>query len=203
VFVKGAGGTGPDEEVFETDRLNTLEDFSADGRLLVYSARGERSLSDLFVLSLGGERRPVPFLQTAFNKTQAQVSPDGRWIAYTSYESGGDEVYVESFPVAGSRRQVSVAGGVQPRWRPDGRELFYLASDQRLMAVPIRPRASLDLGAPVVLFKTRLFPHGSQSLFLPTLYDVAADGQRFVSYGQPEDAPPPITVVLDWTAALE
>lgn len=183
--------------------FETLQDWSSDGRFVVYSAGGEQGASDLWVLPLLGDRQPAPFLKTAFNKTQAQVSPNGRWIAYTSYESGGDEVYVQSFPTAGSKRQVSAGGGVQPRWRRDGKELFYLASDQRLMAIPVSGGTSLAADAPIALFKTRLLTHGSQALGLPTLYDVSPDGQWFLLVVPPEESRTPITVVQNWMAALK
>jgi hypothetical protein len=157
----------------------------------------------LWLLPLAGDHRPTPFLQTPFIKTQAQISPDGRWIAYTSNESGTDEVYIQSFPKAGNKRQASTNGGVQPRWRKDGQELFYLASDQRLMAVRVKLDAAFEAHAPVPLFRTRLIPQGSQSLGLPTAYDVSPDGQRFVVTIPPEDLGPPITVVLNWIAALK
>jgi Tol biopolymer transport system component len=203
LYLKHANGAGGEELLFETDNLISLEDWSPDSHFLVYTRRGEQSLSDLWLVPLSGDRQPVLFLQSAFNKTQAQISPDGRWIAYTSYEMGGDEVYLQSFPTPGSKRQVSVGGGVQPRWRQDGKELFYLASDQRMMAVPVRMGATLEIGAPTPLFRTRLFPHGSQSIGLHTLYDVSPDGQRFVCYAPPAEEEPPITVVLNWMAALK
>jgi Tol biopolymer transport system component len=191
-----------EETLLESDRLVSVDDWSPDGRYLVYTTAGPRSYSDLWLLSLHGERRQTPFLQSAFNKTQAQVSPDGKWIAYTSYESGADEIYVEGFPVAGNRRQVSVAGGVQPRWGKGGKELFYVAPDQRLMAVPIRGGPAFETGPAIALFKTRLLPHGSQSIGLRTLYDVSPDGQQFVCLGPPEEAGAPITLVQNWTVVL-
>ena len=201
--LKNASGDGDEEPLFTFDRPAALADWSRDGRFLVFTMRGEKSLSDLWVLPLSDNRRPAPFLETAFNKTQAQISPDGRWIAYTSYESGGDEVYVQGFPTPGSKRQVSTAGGVQPRWRSDGKELFYLAPDQRLMAVPVASGAALEIGAAAPLFKTRLIPQGSQSIGLSTRYAVSPDGQRFLCIVPPDDSGPPITVVLNWMAALQ
>ena len=89
---------------------------------------------DIWLLSMA-DRKPIPYLQTDFNELHGQVSPDGQWLAYTSDESGTWEVYVQSFPVLGHRRTISTNGGAQPRWRKDGKELFYLASDRRLMTV--------------------------------------------------------------------
>ena len=117
------------------------------------------------------------------------------------YESGKDEVYVQSFPTPGNARQISPDGGVQPRWRRDGAELFYLASSQNLMAVPVKTDATFEAGSPVPLFRTKILPQGSQSVVFYTAYDVTADGQRFVLNVRPEDPGPPITVVLNWMAA--
>jgi serine/threonine protein kinase len=203
VYTVNASGAGSEELLFVPDRIVSLEDWSADGRFIVYTAAGKQSQSDLWLAPLFGDRRPRPFLETAFNKSQAQVSPDSRWIAYTSYESGKDEVYVQSFPEPGSKRQISSGGGVQPRWRRDGKELFYLTLDQRLMAVPLSGGPTFEPGTPTPLFKTRSLPHGSQSIGLSTCYDVSPDGQRFVSCGTAEESGPPITVVLNWTAILK
>ena len=193
---------------FESGRADggavSLQDWSSDGQHLVFTARGDRGASDLWLLPIASATpRPSPFIESRFNQTQARISPDSRWIAYTSNESGTDEVYIQSFPTPGSKRQASSNGGVQPRWRRDGKELFYLAADQRLMAVPVRLGATFEADAPVPLFRTRLIPQGSQSILLPTAYDVSADGQRFVVTGAPDDPGPPITVVLDWFGALK
>ncbi len=146
----------------------------------------------------------VPFARSGFNKTQAQVSPDGRWIAYTSLDTGHDEVYVDSFPIAGNRRQVSVGGGMQPRWRRDGSELFYLAPDQMLMAMPVTSKSGyFDAGRATPLFRTRLVPTGSQIAGFGAMYDVTPDGQRFLINGPPADPGPPMTVVLNWAAGLK
>jgi Tol biopolymer transport system component len=203
LHLKSVSGSDPEELVFDSPSSVVLQDWSPDGQLLVYAARGTPGPADLWILPLSGDRHPSPFLQTPFIKSQAQISPDGRWIAYTSNESGTDEVYVQRFPTPGNKHQASTNGGVQPRWRPDGRELFYLASDQRLMAVPVKLDSGFDAGAPLPLFRTRLIPQGSQSLGLPTAYDVSPDGQRFVVTSPPEDLGPPITVVLNWVAALQ
>jgi Tol biopolymer transport system component len=203
LYLKSVRGTGSEELLFESASPAVMQDWASDGRFLVYATPGEQSPSDLWLLPLAGDHRPSPFLQTTFIKTQAQISPDSRWIAYTSNESGTDEVYIQSFPTPGNKRQVSTNGGVQPRWRKDGRELFYLASDQRLMAVRVKLDSPFEADAPVPLFRTRLIPQGSQSLGLPTAYDVSPDGQRFVVTIPPDDLGPPITVILNWVGALK
>ena len=127
-----------------------------------------------------------------------QISPDGKWIAYASDESGRMEVYAQHFPGPGGKIAISTSGGAQPRWRRDGRELFYLAPDSRLMAVPIAfSRDALDPGAPVPLFATHV---GSvaQGIARPQ-FAVSADGQRFLMNNLSEDANlSPITVILNW-----
>jgi Tol biopolymer transport system component/tRNA A-37 threonylcarbamoyl transferase component Bud32 len=203
LHLKNVNGSGAEDVLFDSPGSVVVQDLSSDGQLLVYAARSTQGPSDLWILPLSGARQPSPFLQTPFIKSQAQISPDGRWIAYTSNESGTDEVYVQRFPTPGNKHQASTNGGVQPRWRQDGRELFYLASDQRLMAVPVKLDSAFEAHAPVPLFRTRLIPQGSQSLGLPTAYDVSPDGQRFVVAVAPEDLGPPITVVLNWVAALK
>ena len=127
-------------------------------------------------------------------------------MAYTSNESGRDEVHVQRFPVPGAKRQISTEGGAMPRWRRDGKELFYLAADQFMTATPMAGIGGLDLG-PVgrasKLFRTRLIVQGSESTGLPTAYDVSANGQRFLLDGPPEDPQPPMTVVFNWIGALK
>jgi dipeptidyl aminopeptidase/acylaminoacyl peptidase len=178
-----------------------LWDWSPDGQRIVI---GRGRPMDLWLQSVDAAGDPVPFARSGFNKTQAQVSPDGRWIAYTSLDTGHDEVYVDSFPTAGNRRQVSVGGGMQPRWRRDGSELFYLAPDQMLMAMPVTSKSGyFDAGRATPLFRTRLVPTGSQIVGIETLYDVTPDGQRFLVNGPPADPGPPMTIVLNWAAGLK
>ena len=179
----------------------SVDDYSRDERFIIYTV-SDGGHSDIWLLRLDGDRRPAPFLQSPFNKTQAQVSPDGRWIAYTANESGDDQVYVERFPAGGGKRQVSAAGGVQPRWRADGGELFYLAADQQMMVARVRGGATTEFGAGTALFRTKLVPQGSQSIGMATRYDVTGNGQRFLLSAPPDDPGPPITVVVNWRAAL-
>lgn len=189
------------EQVVLDSVPGTLQDWSRDGRYVVFSRIDEHS--HLLGVKLDSNHVPFTFARSeSFNETQAQLSPDGRWIAYTSNESGRDEVYVQAFPSGGSKRQVSINGGVMPRWRRDGKELFYLAATQFLTAVPVVDSASLELGRQVPLFRTRLIVEGSESNGLPTKYDVAPDGQRFLLRYPPADPGPPITVVINWTRAL-
>jgi Tol biopolymer transport system component len=179
----------------------TVWDWSPDGKWIVL---GRGRPVDLLLLPVGAPGAAVPYAHSGFNKTQAQVSPDGRWLAYTTFESGRDEVFVDSFPTAGHRQQVSVGGGMQPRWKRNGGELYYLTPDQTLMAVPVKSGPGrFDAGRATQLFRTRLVPTGSQIDGWGTMYDVSADGQRFLLNGAPAAPGPPITVVLNWLAGVK
>jgi Tol biopolymer transport system component len=203
LFLRDAAGTGSEEPVGVMTGNAHLWDWSRDERFIVYSTIGPKGGADLWALPLAGNRKPFPFAESAFHKTQAQVSPNGRWIAYTSYESGKDEVYVQSFPLPGNQRQVSPAGGMQPRWRQDSSELFYVRSDRYIMATPVKTEGAFEAGPPAPLFRSRVIPQGSQSIWFDTAYDVTPDGQRFLFTGPPEDPRPPMTVVLNWPATLK
>ena len=130
----------------------------------------------------------------------AGLSPNGRWLAYASDESGELQVYVEPFPATGEKRQISPDGGSEPRWRRDGNELFYLASSNKLMSVPMPGGIAFDFGAPKVLFDTRVPLTGNP---YRSNYAVTANGQRFLINTRIEDAPSPINVILNWTALLK
>jgi len=154
-------------------------------------------------------RKPFPVQQTSFDEIQGQLSPDGRWLAYASNESGPYEIYVRPFPGPGGRWLVSAGGGRYPRWRRDGRELFYVTPDDRLTAVPIRLTAdapALDSGAAMALFQRRLAFGGNVTLAGFTSkaqYAVASDGRFLLNVADDEAVASPITVVLNWTAALQ
>ena len=147
--VKTVGDTGDGEDLLVPTFFQIPHDWSSDGRVIVYSDDNPKTHNDIGLLPTHGDRKPAPFLQTSFEESDARMSPDGHSIAYVSDESGKSEVYVASFPTGASRRRVSVEGGSQPRWRRDGRELFFLAADARVMAVAVRAGEPADLGAPV------------------------------------------------------
>jgi DNA-binding winged helix-turn-helix (wHTH) protein/Tol biopolymer transport system component len=202
----GAGGIharsvvdGPDDQLWlDTADPKVVNDWSSDGRFVVYISGNLQTKNDIWLLPRFGERAPIPFLKTAANEIQAQVSPDGRWIAYASDESGTMEAYVQSFPVPGAKRKVSVSGGSEPQWRRDGRELFYISPDHMMMAVAVVSGGSLHVGRPQALFRAPII--GSLSDFL-NYYTVTADGQRFLvdSVATENASPEPITVLVNWT----
>jgi Tol biopolymer transport system component len=168
---------------------------------------------DLLMLPLEGDRKPEPFVASEFQETQGQLSPDGKWLAYTSNETGRFEVYVEPFPRgagAVGKWALSPAGGEEPRWRSDGKELFYLDPGGRLFAVPVQntgPKSSFAMGAPKALFDTRLSREERwQGYSVPLFqsYDVSADGRRFlIRVVREQGAEAPLVLVTNWQALLK
>jgi len=195
LYQKSANGAGSEELLLESNFDKAPSSFSPDGRFLLYSAVDPKTKADLWVLPLGGDRKPFPFLQTEFTESFGQFSPDGRWIAYRSDESRGGEIYVAPFPGPGGQRQVSTAGGRQPRWRGNGKELFYLSPDDKMMAAEVNGQgATLEVGAVRPLFEAR------QSVTGGFLYDVTGDGQRFlINAAVEQKASSPIILVQNWT----
>ena len=156
---------------------------------------------DLWVLPISGDKKPFPFLKTPFQEREGQFSPDGKWIAYQSNESGRFEIYVQPFPGPGGKFQISTNGGAQPRWNKNGKEIFYVSLDSKMMAAPVRLTAdgqSVETGTPAALFPVRIAlgplpgPNKQQ-------YAVSSDGQRFlVNLAADEGAASPITLILNW-----
>jgi len=169
---------------------SVLESWSADGRSLLFTGTAGTKLA-AWALPFEGDRKPAPFLKGEFNYKQPQFAPDGRWVAYVSDESGRDEGYVSEFPSPKSRVLVSVKGGIQPRWGRDGRELFYVSPDRRLMAVPVEFAGVLRVGLPQMLLP---MPAGAER------FVVAGDGRRFlIAVPSEEQQRSPVNVVLNWT----
>ncbi|MCA1580878.1 MAG: serine/threonine-protein kinase [Acidobacteria bacterium] len=201
VYLKAAGSGAGELLLKMPNHANPL-DWSADGRLLVIGVFDPKTNADLWMLPLEGPRTPKPLLQSPFNEWEARISPDGRFLAYTSDESGKPEVYVGPLPSMAEKWQVSTEGGTKPTWRRDGREMFYLAVDRKLMSVEVKAGAGFEISAPRALFQTRT-PSAKFPSFR-SLYAVAPDAQRFLAVSEPEaPSSPPITVVLDWTAGLK
>ncbi len=189
-----ASGVGQEELLLKSDVPIRPDSWSADGRFILYGRLDPKMRGDLWVLPLEGERQPFLFLQTPFAEQTPRFSPNGRWVAYTSNDQGRDEVYVQTFPAAGGKWQVSINGGLLPHWRSDGKELFYLSGDNKLMAVEVKPGSSFEAGVPKALFD--LAP-----LRAASVYAVTADGQRFLFVTQGEaTANLQFTVVTNWMA---
>ena len=176
-------------------------DVSGDGRFLLFVQATPRGY-DLEVLPFAGERKASTFLGTAFNEVQARFSPNTRWVAYASDESGRFEVYVRPFPPASGQTPISIAGGTQPEWRRDGKELFYISADGKLTAVPVTTdQATFSAGTPRGLFDVEV-PEPNPPF--PTDYAVTADGQRFfVNTVVDQPTHTALTVILNWTSGLK
>src|SRR5262245_8015253 len=202
LYVKSSSGAGSQELALESEQQKLPNDWSPDGRFILYRAQYGKSNVELWLLPLGGDRKPFPFIQTTFGVSHGQFSPDGRWVAYASNESGKWEIHVAPFPGPGGNWKVSTGGGSEPRWRRDGKELFYLAPDGKLMAVNLKEGPTFDADVARPLFQTRMRPHiSSEDLYS---YDVSPDGQRFLLNTEiGEVTSPPLTVVLNWAAALK
>jgi eukaryotic-like serine/threonine-protein kinase len=201
IYEKAANGTGAATLLLKDNADDSPGSWSADGRYLAYDRQDPqpKSVSDIWVLPLFGEKKPFPFLISQFNKLDPTFSPDGRWLAYTSDESGRGEVYITPFPKGNGKFEVSTNGGGVPRWGRDGKELFYLAADLKIMAVDILEKGdSIVIGSPQVLFQTNPPPLA----FRP--YDVTADGKKFVVTTEMTQASTvPITLVSNWPALLK
>ena len=170
------------------------ESWSSDGSLIFYSVFNKNTGYDMWALPLFGDRKPFPVLRSEHWESQAQLSPNGRLLSYTSNDTGQLQVYVTNFPSREGTRQISTSGGGDARWRRDGRELFYIAPNETLMAVPVTGALPAGLGSPVPLFKTSLAPVRTISR---QQYVVARDGQRFLMVTR-EGEPRPITLILNW-----
>jgi dipeptidyl aminopeptidase/acylaminoacyl peptidase len=191
-------GGNRDVKLLSSEGKNPVaQSWSRDGKFIVYAAFNQDTRMDLWLLPMTGDRRSVPLLRTSFAETQGHVSPDGRWLAYTSDESGRSEVYVQSFPDLVSKIQVSASGGGDPRWRPDGQELFYIAADRRLIAVPVKTGRTFVPGLAVPVFDTGMPPYW---YFARNLYDLASDGTYLLMAPVEDDRSMPFTIVLDWNA---
>lgn len=173
-----------------------LSNWSRDGRFMLYAPRG-----DLWVFSVD-DGKGRPFLQTEFRERQGRFSPDGRWVTYVSDESGRHEVYVKPFPHGEDKWQISTTGGVEPTWRSDGKEIFYLAADRKLMAVPVTSDTTFRAGAPTTLFETRADASGNVGIVGSSQYAVTPDGHRFLVSQPASGESAPVVVIINWAAAL-
>ncbi len=200
LYEKPAGGAGEERLVVVSAADKFPSDWSRDGRFVVYHTFGGKGAWDLWVAPLGGGK-PFPFLDSRFTEIQGVISPDSRWIAYSSDESGRFETYVTEFPKQRGQWQLSTSGGMQPAWRADGKELFYVAPDQTFMSVGLRVDQGFEPMPPVPLFKAN-FPPSVPAYW--RYYVPSPDGKRFlVSALLAEAGASPINVVLNWTAGLK
>jgi Tol biopolymer transport system component len=204
IYIKPADGTGSEERLVEGDQPQVPMAWSRDGRFLVSWVSTPPS-GHLWLLPLAGDRKPSPLLQTPFSESHPRISPDGRWLAYESTESGINEVYVRPFPSGAGKWQISTNGGVRPAWSSDSKELYFVRIDTgTLMAADIRVSgSSLQPGVLRPLFDPGSLIITHNSPYHP--YSVAVDGRFLMpqSATAASDTSTPITVVLNWTAALK
>jgi Tol biopolymer transport system component len=200
LYQKPTTGAGRDELLLATAQRKVATSWSPDQRFLLYESGDEKSITtnnDIWALPMEGARKPVPVVQTNFDERDGQFSPDGKWIAYQSNESGRPDIHVQPFPGPGGKLVISTAGGYQPRWRRDGKELYYIAPDNRLVAVSIQLASNgqaLEASAPVPLFGMRIVGPVDGDIW----YMIPSSGQRFLVTTIREEAPVPITVILNW-----
>ena len=196
VYRRATGGTAQDEPLDKRPANKRPDDWSRDGKYILEENNGDpKTGNDIWVLPLFGDRKPYPYLHTEFSERYAKLSPNGQWLAYVSDESKSNEVYVQTFPNPGGKWQVSTNGGSYPVWSRDGKELFFIGADQKLMAVEIKGGAKFEAGLPKPLFDVHINNDG--------WYDVSKDGRFLIpnQIGQATSAP--MTVVLNWTAGLK
>ena len=195
LYRRRSTGVGPDELVFSSDFDSDATSWSGDGRSVIVNDLGAEQ--DLWQVSLP-DGKAARLLKTPSTESGGQISPDGKWIAYNSDETGSNEIYVQTLPPSRDRWPISTAGGVSPKWRADGRELFYTDAKRNLMVVDIKTEPSFEAGLPRLLFDATTLRD------IPLYFDVSADGQRFLVVKPAPDAGiRPITLVQNWMANLK
>jgi Tol biopolymer transport system component len=201
LYWKLANGAGSEELLLESDQNKGVYGFSPDGRFLLFRNTDPKSGMDLWLLPISGDKKPFVFLKTPFEERDGQFSPDGKWIAYQSNESGRFEIYARPFSGQGGKFQISTNGGAQPRWNKNGREIFYISLDSKMMAAPVKLEPdgqSLETGTPAALFPIHIVG-GPLPGVAKQQYAVSADGQRFlVILAGDEGTTPPITLIYNW-----
>src|SRR5262249_40426560 len=170
-----------------------LLDWSDSLQTIIFQTFTPKTKMDIWILRLQGDKGPVPFLQTEFNEIQAQIAPDHQWLAYSSDETGRYEVYIQKFPLAGNKHQISTDGGMQPRWNPNGKELFYVAPDHTLMAAPVLTAPVFQVDKPKPLFEPGVY--GPSIVRSRNNYVVASNGESFI-VNSVVDSKQPINVIV-------
>lgn len=205
LYRKPATGGGAEELLVASDQTKVPFSWSADGRFLFYSSYDPKTNADLWVVPMLGERTPSIVLKTPYRETQPMISPDGRWLAHLSDQSGRNEVYIRPFvapggtqPSAEMQWQVSTAGGIYPTWRRDGKELYFLDPSGAMMAVSVSVTGDTpELGSPTRLFQTSIFGGGVDSQ-QGRSYDVGPDGRFLINTLLP-GGQPPLTLIQNWS----
>jgi len=191
-----SSGAATDETLLAGPQL-LPSDWSPDGGFLAFGKND--SSPDIWILPMAGDRKPFAFVQTPFAERSGTFSPDGRWMAYHSNETGQPQIYLQPFPSAGGKRMVSINGGEQPVWRADGKELFFLAPDSTVMAAPIDTARQFEPGVPQALFRSNASTVSGARQFA-----VSRDGKRILVNARSEaSSTTPLTVVVNWLAAVQ
>lgn len=201
IYLKDARGTGNDELLYQAKNWCHPADWSPDGQYIIFSESDPKTKFDLWVLRLVGQNKPVPFLVTDANEANARFSPDGKWVAYASDESGQPEVYVQPFLTEkGGRWQVSNNGGYTPKWSKDGKELFYLSLDNKITSSEIKFGSTFEAAVPRPLFAIHPYLLPRIAPWMES-FEPAPDG-RFAVHSAMTSSPPNISVVLNWPLLL-
>jgi Tol biopolymer transport system component len=197
---KRADGSGTEQVLIRTNNLAVPKSWSPDGRYILYAQIDSGTGADLFALPVDGDAHPLVLAQTKANEDQGQFSPDGHWVAYTSNESGQSEIYAIPFPPApnASKWLVSKGGGVMPRWRRDGKELFYISPDWKMMEVSVATSPVFHSGTPRALFNTEMVDTGIRTG--PMSWDISPDGNHFLIISDNSKEPSSLNVILNWRA---
>ena len=205
LYTRTVGAVEQDKLLLKSEMPKRPSDWTRDGRYLVYTAgpSAPSATGDIWALPLsGGNSQPIRVTETPFSAQNPRVSPDGRWIAYSTAETGESQVYIQSFPNPTARQQVSTTGGIQPSWSRGGRELFYMTPDFTLMAATVKPAgAAVEISAPTSLFRARPAFAGNPDLVRS--YSVSGDGRFLINVASSDPLGRPITVVLNWAATLK
>ena len=202
MYQKFSNGSGNEEQILVSSEAEFCNDWSTDGQFIAFHKLSPQTRADIWIVPLSGDRKPFAYLETPFGERDARFSPNGRWIAYVSDETGPREVYIQSFPIGRGKWQISRGGGGPPTWRRDGKEIFYVSGD-KLMSVEVKTDGdTFEVGTPQPLFEVRgaALPGGLGG----AAFDANADGQRFlIGVPMQEATFLPITVVLNWAADLK
>jgi len=202
LFWKSSNGAGNEELLLKSENSKYVTDWSADGRFILYHEGNPKTQMDLWALPLFDDKKPIALAQSQFSEVQGRFSPDGHWIAYVSNELGDNQIYVRNFPPSVGKWMVSINGGTQPRWRSDGKEIFYFGPGNKLMAVPVKSDGNnFEVGTPSSLFEANLAgltPRSNGG------YATTHDGKRFlINLPVEESKQPPAIVIENWTALLK
>ncbi|HLQ78896.1 MAG TPA: hypothetical protein VK210_16175, partial [Terriglobia bacterium] len=205
IYGKSSSGAGMASALTSDASASIPVHWSPDDKYIVFSRPKPKAnaVYDTWLLPTSGDRKPVPLLETPFDKGHARISPDGRWIAYITNESGSYQVVVQTFPNPnGGKWPITSEGGVEPKWRRDSHELYYIAPDGKLMSVAIGGTTTLQAGRPVALFQTPLTVN-KNSPDRTRRYDVDPNGRFLMVFPAVTSATPPINVIVNWNSEIE